>query len=190
MGILGRFRHATSPAGNLAQTNCVSATNAAARAACGDILIYAQDDLGAPPLHWDEMIVQALGGDVKRPAMVAISDGVRSDELICTPCLTRKAVEKLGYGGGIYFDGYRSMFCDTELTWRAIKKKWLVPSNIVIRHLHPTCGGENHETTARSNSVENYRQGYDLFCKRNPDYLEANPDFVTKTEALFAAAEK
>jgi hypothetical protein len=187
MGILGRFRHATSPAGNLAQTNCVSATNAAARAACGDILIYAQDDLGAPPLHWDEMIVQALGGDGKRPAMVAIGDGVRSDELICTPCLTRKAVEKLGYGGGIYFDGYRSMFCDTELTWRAIKNKWLLPSNIVIRHLHPTVGGENHETTARSNSVENYRQGYDLFCKRNPDYLEANPDFVTKTEALFAA---
>jgi hypothetical protein len=34
--------------------------------------------------------------------------------------------------------------------------------------------------------VANYRQGYDLFCKRNPDYLEANPDFVTKTEALFA----
>jgi hypothetical protein len=186
LGILGRFRHATSPAGNLAQTNCVAATNAAARAACGDILIYAQDDLGAPPLHWDEMIVQALGGDVKRPAMVAIGDGVRSDELICTPCLTRKAIERLGYGGGLYFDGYRSMFCDTELTWRAIKNKWLVPSSIVIRHLHPMVGGENHETTARSNSVENYRQGYDLFCKRNPDYLEADPSFVPETEALFA----
>ena len=186
LGLLGRFRHATSPAGNLAQTNCVSAANAASRAACGDILIYAQDDLSAPPLHWDELIVQALGGKVDRPAMVAIGDGVREDELICTPCLTRKAVERLGYGGGIYFDGYRSMFCDTELTWRAIKNKWLVPSDIVIRHLHPTAGGQNHETTARSNSVENYRQGYDLFCKRNPDYLTANPNFVTETEALFA----
>ena len=188
LGLLGRFRHATSPAGNLAQTNCVAATNAAARAACGDILIYAQDDLAPPPLHWDEMIVQALGGDVKRPAMVAISDGVREDELICTPCLTRKAVDRLGYGGGIYFDGYRSMFCDTELTWRAMKNKWLVPSDIVIRHLHPTAGGQNHETTARSNSAANYRQGYDLFCKRNPDYLTANPKFVTETEALFAQA--
>ena len=188
LGLLGRFRHATSPAGNLAQTNCVAATNAAARAACGDILIYAQDDLAPPPLHWDEMIVQALGGDVKRPAMVAIGDGVREDELICTPCLTRKAVDRLGYGGGIYFDGYRSMFCDTELTWRAMKNKWLVPSDIVIRHLHPTAGGQNHETTARSNSAANYRQGYDLFCKRNPDYLTANPNFVTETEALFAQA--
>ena len=186
LGLLGRFRHATSPAGNLAQTNCVSAANAASRAACGDILIYAQDDLGAPPLHWDELIVQALGGKVDRPAMVAIGDGVRDDELICTPCLTRKAVDRLGYGGGIYFEGYRSMFCDTELTWRAIKNKWLVPSDIVIRHLHPTAGGQNHETTARSNSVANYRQGYDLFCKRNPDYLTANPNFVTETEALFA----
>jgi hypothetical protein len=82
LGLLGRFRHATSPAGNLAQTNCVSATNAAARAACGDILIYAQDDLGAPPLHWDELIVQALGGKVDRPAMVKIGDGLRDDDLL------------------------------------------------------------------------------------------------------------
>jgi len=186
LALLGRFRHATSPAGNLAQTNCVSATNAAARAACGDILLYVQDDLGAPPLHWDEMIVQALGGKVDRPAMVKIGDGLRDDDLICTPCLTRKAVDRLGYGGGIYFDGYRSMFADTELTWRAVKNKWIVPSDIVIPHIHASAGGAAHETTARSNSVANYRQGYDLFCKRNPDYIEANPDFVTKTEALFA----
>jgi hypothetical protein len=186
--ILGRFRHATSPAGNLAQTNCVAAANAAARASTGDILIYAQDDLAPPPLHWDEAIVQALGGDVRRPAMVSIGDGVRDDELLCTPCLTRPAVEALGYDGGLYFDGYRSMFADTELTWRAFKNKWLVPSGLVIRHLHPTAGGPDHETTARSNSVANYRQGFDLFCLRNPDYLEANPTFVPDTEAMFAAA--
>jgi tetratricopeptide (TPR) repeat protein len=190
MGILGRFRHATSPAGNLAQTNCVAAANAAARASVGEILIYVQDDLAPPPLHWDERIVEALGGNAKRPAVVKIGDGVRGDDLICTPCLTRKAAERLGYGGGIYFDGYRSMFADTELTWRATKNKWIVPSDIVIRHLHPTAGGASHETTERSNSVENYRQGFDLFCQRNPDYLQANPGFVTDTEAMFAAHDK
>jgi hypothetical protein len=38
--------------------------------------------------------------------------------------------------------------------------------------------------------VENYRQGFDLFCQRNPDYLEADPSFVPETEARFAACEK
>jgi tetratricopeptide (TPR) repeat protein len=189
MGILGRFRHATSSAGSLHKTNCVAATNAAARASVGDILIYAQDDLAAPPLHWDERIIEALGSNVKRPALVKIGDGRRDDDLICTPCLTRAAVKSLGYAGGIYFDGYRSMFCDTELTWRAIKNKWVMPSDIVIRHLHATDGHPAHETTIRSNSVENYRQGYDLFCKRNADYLAANPNFVSEMEAKFAAAK-
>jgi hypothetical protein len=185
LALLGRFRHACSPAGQLGQTNCVSATNAAARASVGDILIYAQDDLAAPPLHWDERIIEALGGKVDRPALVKIGDGRRDDDLICTPCLTRKAVERLGYAGGIYCDGYRSMFCDTELTWRAIKNKWVVPSDIVIQHLHATDGHPAHETTIRSNSVENYRQGYDLFCKRNADYLAANPGFAPEIEARF-----
>ena len=189
LGILGRFRHATSPAGQLGQTNCVAATNAAARASAGDILIYAQDDLAPPPLHWDEAIIEALGGNVKRPAMVKIGDGRRDDDLICTPCLTRAAVKSLGYAGGIYHDGYRSMFADTELTWRAIKNKWVVPSALVIRHLHAVDGHPAHETTIRSNSVENYRQGYDLFCRRNPEYLEANPNFVPEMEAKFAAAK-
>jgi hypothetical protein len=190
VGILGRFRHATSPAGHLDKTNCVAATNAAARAAVGDIIIYAQDDLAPPPLHWDEAIIQALGGNFRRPALVKIADGVRRDDLICTPCLTRAAVKSLGYAGGIYHDGYRSMFADTELSWRAMKNKWVVPSDIVIRHLHATQGHEAHETTVRSNSIENYRQGFDLFCKRNPDYLAANPKFAPDMEAQLSAAEK
>lgn len=188
LALLGRFRHATSPAGQLGQTNCVAATNAAARASVGDILIYAQDDLAPPPLHWDERIIQALGGNEKRPALVKIGDGRRDDDLICTPCLTRAAIKSLGYSGGIYFDGYRSMFSDTELTWRAIKNKWVVPSDLVIRHLHAVDGHPAHETTIRSNSVENYRQGFDLFCRRNADYLAANPKFAPEMEAKFAAA--
>ena len=181
--ILGRFRHATSPAGRLDQTNCAAATNAAARASAGQILLYIQDDLAAPPLHWDQRIIDALGGRVDRPAMLQIGDGRRQDGLICTPCLTRAAVTALGYDGGLYHDGYRSMFADTELSWRAMKNKWLVDSDLVIPHLHDP---EGHETTRRSNSLENYRQGFDLFCQRNSDYLEAYPDFAPGIEAKFA----
>jgi hypothetical protein len=82
------------------------------------------------------------------------------------------------------------MFADTELTWRAGRAGWIVPSDIVIPHLHLSAGGAEHETTVRSNSVENYRQGFDLFCQRNPDYLEADPSFVPAIEAKFAACEK
>ena len=115
--------------------------------------------------------------------MLQIGDGRRQDGLICTPCLTRAAVTALGYDGGLYHDGYRSMFADTELSWRAMKNKWLVDSDLVIPHLHDP---EGHETTRRSNSLENYRQGFDLFCQRNSDYLEAYPDFAPGIEAKFA----
>lgn len=186
-GIIGRFRHALAPAGMLGQTNCVAATNAATRASCGDIIIYAQDDLDGPPLHWDERIIEALGGDTKRPAAVKIGDGLRADDLLCTPCLTRSAVEALGYAGGLYFDGYRSMFADTELTWRLTKLRAIVPSDIVIRHLHDPNG---NETTARSNSLENYKQGWALFKQRNPNHEQACPDYWREMEKQFAALEK
>lgn len=188
---LGRFRHATSPAGQLDKTNCVAATNAAARASVGKVLIYCQDDTPAPPLHWDATIEAALGDRLNKPAVLQISDDVRQDDLICIPCMTRPTLKALGYAGGIYCDEYRSMFADTELTWRAHKGKWIVPSDLVIRHMNPMFldGAQQHPTTVRSNSSANYRQGYEVFKRRNPDYYEANPDEEKRFLAQLQAVE-
>jgi len=187
--LLARFRHATSPAGQLDKTNCVAATNAAARASVGKVLIYCQDDTPDPPLHWDAAIEEELGDKLNKPAILQIRDGIREDGLICIPCMTRQTLKALGYAGGIYCDQYRSMFADTELTWRALKGKWIVPSRLIIRHINAMLvdGVEQHETTARSNSPANYRQGYEVFKQRNPDYYKQNPEEEVALLAQLAA---
>jgi glycosyltransferase involved in cell wall biosynthesis len=191
--ILGRFRHATVPAGLMDSPggNCVKAYNAAARAAKGDIIIACADDFAAPPLHWDNIVESELRQyvDTYQPAMLQIRDGYRTDDLVVTPCVTRKTLKVLDYGGGIYSDEYVSMFCDTELTARAAAGGWLVPSSMVIKHEHPTHRPDLpvHPTTARSNKVENYKNGFETFKRRNPDYCKANPAFEEEFRALLGS---
>jgi hypothetical protein len=195
LDVLGRFRHALAPAGLLgrASGNCVLANNAAARAARGDVLIFASDDMGRPPLHWDAIIDDELGKAAKanEPAMLRVSDGQRRDDLIVTPCVTRAVLPRLGYGGGIYAEEYASMFADTELSVRADANGWLRKSRLIIPHDHPAHNPDMpmHETTARNNSLENYRKGFDTFKRRNPEFCADSPDFVADMEKRLKEAE-
>jgi len=181
---LCRFRHATLPAGLLGRPsgNCVLANNAAARAAKGEILIFIGDDMPRPPLHWDKAISDELRPYLGQPAMLKLSDGVRGDDLVVTPCVTRETLAALGYGGGIYCEDYASMYADTELSVRAAEQGWLVPSKVVIPHDHPAHnpGMPVHETTARNNSLHNYRNGLATFERRNKAFCDANPAMMAQ----------
>ena len=60
---------------------CVAAWNACAKASSGDILIQLSDDW-EPVEGWDEIILKEFDGVVGE-CVLAISDGARTDDLLC-----------------------------------------------------------------------------------------------------------
>jgi hypothetical protein len=176
--ILGRFRHALSPAGNLDAVGgtLVQNYNAAVRSSSGKIILTIQDDL-EPCLFWDELIWQALADKLNRPAVLQIGDGYRTDDLLITFCVTRPTLAAMNHKGGIVSDEYRGVFCDNEFTHRAKKRGWMVPSEIVFRHEHPFFNPAvpTDDTYAIENSSEGYRFGLEVFKRRNPDAFDSQP---------------
>ena len=176
--ILGRFRHALSPAGSLDLVGgtLVQNYNAAVRSSTGKIILTIQDDL-EPCLFWDELIWQALADKLNRPAVLQIGDGYRTDDLLITFCVTRPTLAAMNHKGGIVSDEYRGVFCDNEFTHRAKKRGWIVPSDIVLRHEHPFFNPAvpTDDTYAIENSTEGYKFGAEVFKRRNPDAFDSKP---------------
>jgi hypothetical protein len=180
VGLLSRFRHATSEAGHLDRPGgtAVQNYNAATNAATGKIIITAQDDV-FPPLHWDKQITEALAPyvDANKPAILQIRDGYRNDALMVTFCVTRPTFKRLGYGQqNILAPDYAGVFSDTEFSLRAQKSALLVPSDIVFKHEHPFWNPAvpSDATYAMENSNEAYRLGKEIFRRRNPDLVPAD----------------
>ena len=177
VGLLSRFRHATSEAGNLERPGgtAVQNYNAATNAATGRIIITAQDDV-YPTLHWDKQITEALAPyvDANKPAILQIKDGYRNDSLMVTFCVTRPTFKRLGYGKqNILASDYPGIFSDTEFSQRAQKSGLLVPSDIVFKHEHPFWNPAvpSDSTYEMENSSEAYRLGEEIFRRRNPDLV-------------------
>ena len=175
VGLLSRFRHATSEAGNLDRPGgtAVQNYNAATNAATGRIIITAQDDV-FPGLHWDKQIIEALAPyvDANKPAILQIKDGYRNDALMVTFCVTRPTFKRLGYSKqNILAPDYPGIFSDTEFSMRAEKSGLLVPSEIVMKHEHPFWNPAipSDSTYEMENSSEAYKLGEEIFRRRNPD---------------------
>lgn len=169
--ILGRFKHALSPAGNLDTVGGtrVQNYNAAVRASSGHIILTLQDDL-EPCLFWDELIWNALKDRLNRPAALQIGDGYRTDGLLITCCVTRPTLDLFGFDGGIYCPQYKGLYCDNDYTEMVKKAAILVPSDIVFRHEHPAFNPqvEIDETYSKGNSSAGYKEGLEIFNHRWP----------------------
>lgn len=142
--------------------NCVKGWNVAATMAKGKVLIVISDDF-TPCEKWDEKLKNFMGGKwMDQERVLLLNDGYLSD--ICTiPVITRKRYEALGY---VFFPGYSSMFCDTDLTVQARQDDILLNARSigVFEHLHPDCQKRERDgVDMKHASLERYDRGQRLF---------------------------
>lgn len=143
----------------------VAAWNEAAKFSRGEILIQLSDDWD-PPVHWDKLILQKFEG-IDHPAVLAVSDGHRTDNLLCMAIINRNRYKQQGY---MFHPEFFSMFSDNLFTDRAYADGVVIDApEIVIEHLHPAFGkAEMDETYARSNAPENYEAGLATYEQLKP----------------------
>jgi hypothetical protein len=173
---LGGYRHVIVKNPN----GCVKAWNTAAEAASGAVLVQLSDDW-LPCLEWDERCWLALEEEAKNrgekpvaetPLVLAISDNHRRDALLCMAILTRARYRD--QGNEVFSGEYFGVFSDNEFTVRAYRDGVVVPAHhLTFDHQHPIFAGkpidEWDATHRRQNDPERYREGLEVFQRRNPD---------------------
>jgi len=141
----------------------VAAWNAAARQCRGEVLVQLSDDW-RPTKGWDTAILDAIG-ETSAPAVLAVSDGHRTDDLLCMAILTRARYNQQGY---LFHPEFFSMFSDNWFSYCAFRDGVVIDARdrITFEHLHPAFGkAEMDETYARSNDAKQYEEGAATFTK-------------------------
>jgi len=143
---------------------CVRAWNSAAGASEGNVLVQMSDDF-EPPMGWDRKILDrlepALAADGE--AVLHVSDGHRTDDLMCIAILTRKRWARQGY---LFHPQFLSMHSDAWFSAAAYRDGVVIPApDLVFHHRHPFfCGAPGWDSTyAESNSPERYNEGAAVF---------------------------
>ena len=134
----------------------VRAWNAAAEASHGQVLIQLSDDW-EPPMHWDKLILERIG-NTSKPAVLQVSDGHRTDDLMCMAILTRaRYIDQKG----LFHPDFFSMFSDNWFSECAHRDGVVIQAkDLIFEHLHPVFGkAEMDEVYARSNADAHYKAG-------------------------------
>lgn len=163
-----QFPHAIAPV-DASPASCVRAWNAGAHMALGNVLVQLSDDW-MPCWGWDQLILEALKGQLESPRVLAIFDGHRRDDLLCMAICTRARWEQ--QGRELFSPDYLSVYSDNEFSYRAWRDGVVVDARdrIQFQHLHPAFGHAAWDATyAHSNHPARYAQGRATFLERNPD---------------------
>jgi hypothetical protein len=140
----------------------VEATNYAAKASNGDILVYLSDDFDCPE-RWDESIKEEFK-KYTGPTLIKVDDCLqRLDVPVLTiPIMNRELYDLLGY---FFHPDFRSMHCDEHLYWRAKKLNALqFAPHLKFEHRHVSVGkAEDDETYRRSTA--NWNHGVSTLAK-------------------------
>lgn len=168
---------------NKGPSTCVAGWNAGAAAATGDLLIAVADDF-LPPPRWDQELEEAGPHEWwKEERTVWVSDGYNQD-IFTLGIVTRRRYRRFGY---IFYPGYESLFCDTELSATAhLDGVVLDARHLLFEHLHPDCRKRaRDEVDLEHASTGRWKRGEMLFKLRSETGfpLDAGP----RAELLDAA---
>lgn len=143
-------------------SNVVEATNKAAAASKGDILVYLSDDFKCFP-NWGNALITEFE-KYTIPTLLKVDDCLQEFHVpvLTIPIMNRACYNKLGY---FFHTGYKSMFVDEHLYWRTKKLGFLkLAPHLKFEHCHVSVGkAENDETYKRS--AANWDQGKALFAQ-------------------------
>jgi hypothetical protein len=145
---------------------CVGAWNKAAEHASGDILVQLSDDW-VPVKGWDDLFEQRLGS-LSEPKVLVISDGHRTDDLLCMAIINRKRMEQQGW---FLPPAYTGVYSDDEFSFRAYEDGVTVDArDVILTHEHPNYDSSipEDETYRRQNDDARYKEARQLFLQRNP----------------------
>lgn len=162
-----QFPHVIVPAGG----GCVAAWNAGAHAARGKLFVQLSDDW-IPCQGWDTKLIAEIP-DLNAPAVVAVSDGHRRDDLLCMAILTRARWE--AQCCELFSPEYLSVYSDNEFSVRAFDDGVVIDARprITFEHAHPAFGrAASDKTYEESNSAERYHAGLATFNRRNPAHAQ------------------
>ena len=145
---------------------CVGAWNETMKQAKGKYIVQLSDDF-IPPVGWDNEIRKRLS-DPTKPAVLAVSDGHRTDDLLCIGIMTKPTLEYLG--GNFYAPEYAQcsgIYADNEFTKRT-KEIQVDARDLVFTHQNPFFTGAEKDAVFRThNSMANYELGKKIFEERN-----------------------
>ena len=120
-----------------------------------DIVVLVSDDMIPQIVGWDEIIrnhMKAYFPDTN--GILWCNDGHQGDKLNTLCVFGRKIYEEFGH---IYEPGYKSLFCDTELTDRCradLAPRCRYVPYCIIRHEHPGTGyAQNMDTLYAKNQT-------------------------------------
>lgn len=146
---------------------CVGGWNACAKNAKGKYLVQLSDDF-MPVRGWDDEIRKRLP-DPEKPAVLAVSDGHRKDDLLCIAICTKKTLDYLG--GHLFHPEYAmcsGIFSDNEFSLRT-KEIQVDGRDLVFEHKNPFWTGTGQdEVFKKHNNQQNYAIGEEIFKRRNP----------------------
>jgi len=151
----------------------VAAWNTAAKSSTGQIMVQLSDDW-KPFRGWDTAVVDSIG-DTSKPAVLAISDGHRKDDLLCMAILTRERYKAQGH---LFHPEFFSMFSDNWFSRQAFADGVVMDARdrITFEHVHPAFGkAEMDDTYARSNAPFYYRSGEGIMRRLN-DGIKVSTD--------------